>query len=126
MGNTKLNKRKIDYIIKAKINGQSYKQIARELKISVSTVKKVWIHWLNYGEPIEIKRSGRKMLNIDENIEKIVLSVHNEQKLGAVRLEKVIETEYGIHIPHNRIHKILLKNGKAREKINKKKRRKNG
>jgi len=126
MGNTKLNKRKIDYIIKAKINGQSYNQIAGYLEISVSTVKRVWIHWLNYGKPIEIKKNGRKMLNIDENIEKIVLSVHNEQKLGAVRLEKVIESEYGIHIPHNRIHKILLKNGKAREKINKKKRRKIG
>ncbi len=55
------------------------------------------------------------MLNIDENIEKIILSVHNEQKLGAVRLEKIIESEYGIHIPHNTIHRVLLKNGKARE-----------
>ncbi len=124
MGCAKLNKRKINYIIRAKTKGQSYKQIARDLKISVSTVKRVWIHWLNYGEPIEIKRSGRKMLNIDENIEKIILSVHNEQKLGAVRLEKIIETKYGIHIPHNTIHRILLKNGKAREEINKKKRRK--
>jgi len=92
MGSPKLNKRKINYIIRAKTKGQSYRQIARDLKISVSTVKRVWIHWLNYGKPIEIKRSGRKMLNIDENIEKIILSVHNEQKLGAVRLEKIIET----------------------------------
>jgi len=49
------------------------------------------------------------MLNIDENIEKIIISVPNEQKLGAVRLEKVIESKYGIHIPHNTIHRILLK-----------------
>ncbi len=124
MGHTKLNKRKIDYIIKSKTKGQSYKQIAGDLEISVSTVKRVWIHWLNYGEPIEIKKNGRKMLNIDENIEKIILSVHNEQKLGAVRLEKIIESEYGIHIPHNTIHRILLKNGKAREEINKKKKEK--
>ncbi len=124
MGHAKLNKRKIDYIIKSKTKGQSYNQIARDLKISVSTVKRVWIYWLNYGEPIEIKRSGRKMLNIDENIEKIIISVHNEQRLGAVRLEKIIEYEYGIHIPHNTIHRILLKNGMAREEIEKKKRRK--
>ncbi len=71
----KLNKRKINYIIRAKSKGQSYKQIARDLKISIATVKRVWIHWLNYGEPIEIKRGGRKMLIIDENIEKIVLSI---------------------------------------------------
>ncbi len=40
MGRAKLNKRKINYIIRAKRKGQSYKQIARDLKISVSTVKK--------------------------------------------------------------------------------------
>jgi len=53
------------------------------------------------------------MLKMDENIEKIILSVHNEQKLGAIRLEKIIESEYGIHISHNRIHRILLNNGKG-------------
>jgi len=60
------------------------------------------------------------MLDIDKNIEKIILSVHNEQKLGAVRLEKIIESEYGIHIHHNTIHRILLKNGKVREDITRK------
>ncbi len=35
------------------------------------------------------------MLNVNENVEKIILSVHSEQKLGAVRMVKIIES-YGI------------------------------
>jgi putative transposase len=44
--------------------------------------------------------------------------------LGARRLEKIIEFEYGVHIPHNKIHKVLLERGLADESKNKKKRRK--
>ncbi len=124
MRSAKVNKRKINYIIKAKSKQQSYTQIARDLKVSVSTVKRVWIHWLDYEEPIEIKTCGMKMSSINENTEKLILYVHNEQKLGAVRLDKVIESIYGIYISHNRIHRVLLNNGKARGEINKKKRRK--
>ncbi len=61
MCSAKLNKRKINYIIKAKSKGQSYTQIARDLRVSVSTVKIGWIHRLDYGELVEIKSCGRKM-----------------------------------------------------------------
>lgn len=44
--------------------------------------------------------------------------------MGARRLEKIIEFEHGIHIPHNKIHKVLLEHGLANESKNKKKRRK--
>jgi len=39
-------------------------------------------------------------------------------------LERIIEQVYGIHIPHNRIHKYLLEEGLAREEPKKKRRRK--
>jgi len=43
MGRAKLKNCKINNIIRAKIKGQSYKQIARDLKISVSiSEKKSW------------------------------------------------------------------------------------
>ena len=41
MGNRKLISRKITYIINSKKRGQSNKQIAIDLKISISTVKRV-------------------------------------------------------------------------------------
>jgi len=71
-----------------------------------------------------IKKFGRKKKEMDEESEKLIIKVHEEQKLGARRLGKVIEFKYGKHIPHNRIHNVLLKNGLAKENKNKKKRRK--
>ena len=48
----------------------------------------------------------------------------SKNEIGARRLEKVIEQVYGIHIPHNRIHKCLLEEGLAKEEPRKKRRRK--
>jgi len=124
MGSPKLTERKIRYIIRAKRNGQSYKQISTDLKLSISTIKRVWIYWLNTNEIIPLKKGGRKMKDISPEEEKLVLKAYNEQKVGARRLEKIIEYRYGQHIPHNRIHKILLKNNLARQNENKKRRRK--
>ncbi|MGC8497682.1 MAG: hypothetical protein ACP5NL_06785 [Thermoplasmata archaeon] len=64
------------------------------------------------------------MKDINPEEEKLVLKAYNEQKVGARRLEKIIEYRYGKHIPHNRIHKILLQNNLARQNENKKRRRK--
>jgi len=41
--------------------------------------------------------------------------MHERYRLGAVALEK-IERMYGIHIPRNRIYRILLEEGKEEEK----------
>ncbi len=82
MCSAKQKKRKINYIIKAKSKQQSYTQIARDLKVSVSTVKRVWIHWLDYEEPIEIKRCGRKMSSINENTEKLLNAIYGKKLFG--------------------------------------------
>ena len=85
------------------------------MKLSESTVKRVWMHWIKHHESIPIKKFGRKKKEIDEGSEELILKVHEEQKLGARRLEKIIEFKYGKHIPHNRIHQVLLKNRLAHE-----------
>ncbi|MGC8693950.1 MAG: hypothetical protein ACP5RY_06880 [Thermoplasmata archaeon] len=64
------------------------------------------------------------MKEINHEEEKLILTVYNEQKVGARRLEKIIEYRYGLHIPHNRIHKILLQNNLAKPNENKRRRRK--
>ncbi len=120
----KLTDRKIKYIIRAKTRNDSDKNIARDMKISTSTDKRVWMYWLKYHEPISIKKFGRKNKVISEESERLILEVYTEQKLGARRLEKIIKFKYDKQIPHNRIHQVLLKNGLAYEDNNKKKRRK--
>ncbi len=61
------------------------------------------------------------MKNINPEEDKLIITAYNEQKVGARRLEKIIEYRYGQHIPYNRIHKILLKNNLAIQNENKKK-----
>ncbi len=120
----KLTKRKVDYIIRAKKRNESDKNIGKDMKVSPSTVKRVWMHWLKNEEPIPIKKFGRKKIATDEESEKLIVAIHKEQKQGARRLEKIIDFKHGKHIPHNRIHKVLLKAGLAKENKSKKKRRK--
>jgi hypothetical protein len=42
---------------------------------------------------------------LDEASEDLILKIHNEQNLGARRLEAIIEFTHGRHIPHNAIHR---------------------
>ncbi|WP_456329214.1 IS481 family transposase [Archaeoglobus sp.] len=64
------------------------------------------------------------MKELSEEEKEIIREAKMKYKLGARRLEKVIEQVYGIHIPHNHIHKFLLKEGLAKEEPKKKRRRK--
>jgi len=120
----KLTDKKIRYIIRAKTNNISPKRIALEMKVSESTVKRVWMYWMKNRELLPIKKFGRKSQDLDGESVDLILEIHKKQRLGARRLEKIIEFEHGIHIPHNKIHKVLLEHGLANESKNKKKRRK--
>ena len=128
MGNrnkvVKLTDKKINYIIRAKTNNISTKRIALEMKLSESTVKRVWMYWIKNRKPLPIKKFGRKSQELDEGTVALILETHKTQNLGARRLEKIIEFEQGIHISHNKIHKVLLEHGLANENKKKKKRRK--
>jgi len=80
---------------------------------------------MDSGEiPVISENIGRPRREITERERRIVLEAKKKYKLGARRLEPIIERDYGIHIPHNRIHGILLELGLAEENPRKKKRRK--
>jgi putative transposase len=120
----KLTRRKINYIIRNKINNNSTKMIAADMKVSISTVKRVWMYYLKNREAVPIKKSGRKKKELDDETRIQIIKIHKEQKLGARRLEKILEYKYCKHIPHNAIHEVLLEEGLAGENKKKKKRRK--
>jgi len=124
MGYGRLTERKIRYIVRHKQRGKTNREIAFEMKVSVSTVKRVWSYWLTHKEYLPIRKRGRKVKDLSEKEKEIIREAKAKYKLGARRLEKVIEQVYGIHIPHNRIHKFLLEEGLAREEPKKKRRRK--
>jgi len=120
----KLTDRKIRYIIRAKKRGDSTKRIAVDIKLSPSSVKRVWMHWTKTKMSLNIKKFGRKKKTLDEESVKLIFEVHKEQNLGARRLERIIDFTHGKHIPHNAIHKELLSHGLANVNRNKSKRRK--
>jgi transposase InsO family protein len=120
----KLTDKKISYIIRAKIRGESTNRIAVEMKVSPSTVKRVWMYWTKTKMPLRIKKFGRKRKTLDAESEQLILEVNKEQNMGARRLEKIIWFKYGKRIPHNAIHRVLLAHGLANLNRNKTKRRK--
>ena len=65
----KLTEKKVRYIIRAKTRNDSTKNIARDMKLSESTVKRVWMYWIQHQEPIAIKKFGRKKKDTDEESE---------------------------------------------------------
>ena len=120
----RLTEKKVRYIVRHKQRGKSNREIAFEMRVSISTVKRVWSYWLAYKEYLPIRKRGRKVKELSEEEKEIIREAKAKYKLGARRLEKVIEQVYGIHIPHNRIHKFLVEEGLAKEEPKKKRRRK--
>jgi transposase len=62
----KLTDRNLRYIIRAKKRGDSTKRIAEDMKLSLSSVKRVWMHWTETKMPLNIKKFGRKKKTLDE------------------------------------------------------------
>ena len=81
-----------------KRRGKSNREIAFEMRVSVSTVKRVWSYWLTHGEYLPMRKRG-KVKELSEKEKVIVREAKMKYKLGARSLERVIEQVYGIHIP---------------------------
>lgn len=71
----KLTPRKIRYIIRYKTNNYSTKSIAKDLKISESTVKRVWMHWVRTKMLLNISKFGRKKKELDKTSEDLILKI---------------------------------------------------
>ena len=65
--------------------GESTNDIAAEMKVSPSTVKRVWMHWIKTKMPPNIEKFGRKRKTLDAESERLILEVHKEQNMGARR-----------------------------------------
>ncbi len=122
----KLTKKKVNWLIRRKKEGMRSKKVGLGIKVTKRRVNQVWKMYRERGEiPVIGENLGRpKTSNITEEEKKIIKEAKNKYKLGARRLEPIIERDHRIHIPHNKIHKCLLEEGLAKENPKKKKRRK--
>lgn len=124
---TKLNRRKIRWIVKHSEEGESVYYISKVQGISRRHARRIIKRYSGskfYKVGKEDRRSpGRSRKKIDEAERLMILNRFENEPNCATRMEKILEIENGIHIPHNRIHRILAEAGKV-EFVDKKIRRK--
>ncbi|MCL5067354.1 MAG: DDE-type integrase/transposase/recombinase [Thaumarchaeota archaeon] len=95
--------------------------------VSSVWVKKVWRRYRvdNNSEKLpELRKPGRKALEPSEDEKKIIREAYEKYEVNALTLERVIDSEYHTHIPHNRIHCVLRNLGLALSEPRKQTRRK--
>jgi len=115
----KLNKRKIQWIVReVERREKGLYTIAQIQKITPQHVCRVYRRYKNVKEP-KLKKCGRKPRAITDEERKIVIETYKEIRTGATMIEQFLD-EKGVHINHNRIHRILLEAKLAREEIKKK------
>ena len=82
MGYGRLTEKKVRYIVRHKRRGKSNREIAFEMRVSVSTVKRVWSYWLTHGEYLPIRKRWRKVKELSEKEKVIVREAKMKYKLG--------------------------------------------
>ena len=119
----KLNKKKIKWIVremdKREMGAWS---IGQQQKISPQHVRYVHKKYKDVKDPV-LKKPGRKPRPITKDERRLVIETYKEYLVCATMIEQILD-ERGIHINHNRIHRIMLEEGLAKPEEKKQKRRK--
>jgi len=119
----KLNKKKIQWIVReVERREQGVWSIARQQKITPRHVRRVAKKYKNDKDP-KLKKCGRKPREITKEEKDLVIRTYKEYLASAIMIEQILD-EKGVHINHNRIHKILLEGGFAKPNPKKQKKRK--
>src|SRR3989344_6284836 len=119
----KLNQKKIKWIIKEVTKrDKGIWTIARAQNITKQHTYRVYKKYKGINEP-KLIPCGRKPNPISNEERKLVIETKKEFQVGATMIEQILD-EKGIHINHNRIHRILLEEGLAKQELRKKNRRK--
>jgi len=105
---SKLTNRDIHRIIRQWANEKPVVEIAQNFQITRQRVYQLIDQFKGCGEYPVLRQSGRKPQQIDERMEALILETYRANNIGPTHLEKKIEETYGIHIPHNRIYRVLL------------------
>ena len=121
----KLNQKKVRWIVREMEKGdRSVYRIAKTMDITPRWVREIYRSHQRTGRYPYPTKPGRKPGSISDEERTIVLNTRKEHPIsGAIALEKILDAR-GIHIPHNRIHRILKEEGLARDEPHKQRRRK--
>ncbi|MGH9919711.1 MAG: DDE-type integrase/transposase/recombinase [Nitrososphaerales archaeon] len=120
----KLDPVKVLWIIRQREMGARVRDVARAMDVSERRVQELWSTYKASGEIPSLKRPGRKRVVTTHEERVIIQTAYARYRVNALTLERAIESQYGRHIPHNRIHAVLKSVGLARDEPRKQRRRK--
>ena len=113
----KLTRNKLIETLRRKNEGWTTYQARKIAGISIRRVNQVWGLYQQTGKPPDIgRRNGRPVKPIEEWETQMVKETYSKYRVSADTLERLIDRDYGRHIGHNRIHKIMLELGLAKKK----------
>jgi len=116
----KLTRGKLIETIRRKNEGWTTYQARKIAGVSLRRVNQIWALYQQTGEVPDIgKKVGRRKRPILPVEEYAVKEAYAKYKTSASTLETIIERDFGLHIPHNHIHRIMIQLGiaKPKEKI---------
>jgi putative transposase len=120
----KLNQRKVRWIIREIKRGElSIYRIAKQQEITPRWTRELYRRYQESGNHPYPKQPGRKVMSVSEEERALILKMKQNHPVGAVSMEKLLRSQ-DIHIPHNRIYRILKKEGLVKDEPKKQKRRK--
>ena len=101
--------------LRRKNEGWTTYQARKIARISIRRVNQVWRGYLLTREIPDIgRRVGRPPRPILEPERTLISLAYSRYRVSADMLERLIERDYEVHLPHNHIHKILVELGIAK------------
>ena len=112
----KFTKKTLLETLRRKNEGWTTYQVRKIAGVSIRRVNQVWTEYKHTGEIPKIgKKAGRPPRPILKKEINMVSETYKKYRVSASTIEKLIERDFGIHIPHNHIHKIMVNPGLAKQ-----------
>ena len=120
----KLTRGKLIETLRRKNEGWTTYQARKIAGITVRRVNQIWKQYQESGQVPGLIRPGRPAKPIELWERKLVKDAYHKYMVSASTLEKCIDKDYGQHIPHNKIHRIMVDSGLVKMTTKKYKRKK--
>ena len=111
----KLDDDKMRFIVRSRERGGRSRDIAVNLGVSRRRVEQVYAYYRKYGEIPLLRKAGRKAVPISDGECNIVLEAYRRYRVNALYLKDRIVRDFGRHINHDRIQRVLKMYGLSSE-----------
>jgi transposase InsO family protein len=112
----KLTRGKLLETIRLKNEGATTYQARKVARVGIRRVNQIWQEYLISGRAPEIgKKVGRPSIKASPEEVFLVQKAYAEYRVSATTLERLIERDMGVHIPHNRINAVMVTLGLAKK-----------